>query len=404
MKRLLSIFLLIVFAIGLTRAISNTSLFTERAVAAPTQEIRGVWLTNVDSEVLFDRKTLRNSVNELAQLGFNSLYPTVWNWGYTLYPSRVARSVIGVDRDPRREARGLRGRDMLAEITAAGHRRRMAVIPWFEFGFMAPADSELAQRRPDWLTRRQDGSTVWMEGIYPRVWLNPFKPEVQQFIQDLIVEIVTKYDIDGIQLDDHFGLPIEFGYDNYTLSLYRLDNPDKPLPTPQDPDWVRWRANKITDFLRQVFVAVKAKKPKVLVALSPNPYEFAYNAHLQDWSTWERQGLIEELIVQIYRNDLQRYTEELAQPAILDAQRHIPTGIGILTGLKGRPVPFQQIQTQAMLARDRGFAGTSYFFYESLWNLSTESKPQRKAAFKSLFTPTATRPVLRQNWQPSDKS
>jgi len=33
----------------------------------------------------------------------------------------------------------------------------MGVIPWFEFGFMAPADSDLAKRHPDWLTSRRDG-------------------------------------------------------------------------------------------------------------------------------------------------------------------------------------------------------------------------------------------------------
>jgi len=33
-----------------------------------------------------------------------------------------------------------------------------------------------------------------------------FRPEVQQFIQDLIIEIVSKYDIDGIQFDDHLAL------------------------------------------------------------------------------------------------------------------------------------------------------------------------------------------------------
>jgi len=77
----------------------------------------------------------------------------------------------------------------------------MGVIPWFEFGFMAPADSDLAKRHPDWLTSRRDGSQIWIEGKH-EVWLNPFRPEVQQFIQDLILEIVSK-DIDGIQFDDH---------------------------------------------------------------------------------------------------------------------------------------------------------------------------------------------------------
>lgn len=44
---------------------------------------------------------------------------------------------------------------------------------------------------------------------------------MQQFLVNLIVEVVQRYPVDGIQLDDHFGLPIEFGYDPYTIKLYQ---------------------------------------------------------------------------------------------------------------------------------------------------------------------------------------
>lgn len=106
----------------------------------------------------------------------------------------------------------------------------LTVIPWFEFGFMAPADSLLAKNRPQWLTSKSDGTRIIKEGTHNRVWLNPFRPEVQQFIQDLIVEIVRNYNIDGIQFDDHFGLPSELGYDAYTVALYKKNTVVKLPP------------------------------------------------------------------------------------------------------------------------------------------------------------------------------
>ena len=180
-------------------------------------ELRGVWLTNVDSDVLFSTQKLTNALDRLKQLNFNVVYPGVWNWGYTLYPSRVARRVIGRSVDP---TPGLRRRNMLTEAVSEGHQRGLKVIPWFEFGFMAPADSQLAKRRPQWLTSKVDGSKIKKEGTHDRVWINPFNPQVQRFIKDLIVEMVQNYDIDGIQFDDHFGLPSEYGYDRYTVALY----------------------------------------------------------------------------------------------------------------------------------------------------------------------------------------
>ena len=64
-------------------------------ITAPTTELRGVWLTNIDSDVLFSRRKLDQAIERLAALNFNTIYPTVWNWGYTLFPSRVAERVTG---------------------------------------------------------------------------------------------------------------------------------------------------------------------------------------------------------------------------------------------------------------------------------------------------------------------
>ncbi len=348
------------------------------------QEVRGVWLTNIDSDVLFSTENTTNAIATLDQLNFNTLYPTVWNWGYTLYPSAVAKQVTGIELDP---TEGLQGRDVLQEIIAQGHQKGMTVIPWFEFGFMAPADSELAQRHPEWLTQRADGSTMWLEGkMHERVWLNPLHPEVQKFITDLIVELVSNYDVDGIQLDDHFGYPSELGYDDYTVALYQQEHNGKSPPqNAKDPEWIRWRADKITNYMEELFDAIKKANPQAIVSLSPNPQGFSLKSFLLDWKTWERKGLIEELIVQVYRNNTNSFINEVTQPEIIAAKEHIPVSIGILSGLKSRNVLFGRIRQQVAITRERNFDGVSFFFYESLWNLALESPEQRKSALLSIF-------------------
>ena len=365
----------------------------------PTQEIRGVWLTNIDSQILFNPQLLRSAIEELGTLKFNTVYPVVWNWGYTLYPSQVMRQATGEAIDPREP--GLRGRDPLAEMVQLGRQNNIAVMPWFEFGFMAPADSELVKRNPEWVTQRKDGSKVWKEGEYDRVWLNPFKPEVQQFILSLVDEIVSKYGVDGIQFDDHMGLPSEFGYDAYTVALYKKENPGKEPPVnAKDPQWLRWRANKITEFMGRVFAIVKARKPYATVSLSPNSQAFSYENYLQDWATWRRLGYVEEILLQAYRTDPTGFISELVQPDIQEAKKHVPVAIGILTGLKNKPMPMSIIEQKIQIARDRGFSGVSFFFYETMWNLSSEPSQDRKSSFQMLFTPPVTRPSLVRGWLP----
>lgn len=364
----------------------------------PKVELRGVWLTNIDSNVLFQRQRLEKALQRLHEFNFNTVYPVVWNWGYTLYPSQVAAKVIGRSLDPEP---GLQGRDILKEIVSEGHKNRLKVIPWFEFGFMAPADSLLAKNRPQWLTSRQDGSKIVKEGIHNRVWLNPFHPEVQQFIQNLIVEIVKNYDIDGIQFDDHFGLPSELGYDPYTVALYKQEhNGQAPPPDPKNPQWLRWRADKITNFMERVFTAIKANQKDCIVSVAPNPQRFSYEYYLADWQRWERMGLIEDLVLQIYRDDLNVFIQELEYPEVKAARSHIPVSIGILSGLKNRTVPIEQIQTQVEKVRDRNFAGVSFFFYETLWNLSQQQPRKRQTGLKKIFPTPTTYPNLLTGWQP----
>ncbi len=362
-----------------TNAIAQTSI---AQIDAPTTELRGVWMTNIDSDVLFSKRNLSQGIARLKRMNFNTIYPTVLQGGYTLFPSKVAKAVIGTELDPEP---GLQNRDMLAEAVAEGHRNGLAVIPWLEFGFMLPGDTPIAQAHPDWIAQRADSSEVWLEGgRIERRWLSPFHPQVQQFMTALVAELVTNYDVDGIQFDDHLGLPVAFGYDDYTVRLYQQEHGGQYPPLDEnEPGWVRWRADKISEFVAQLFHTVKALDPDCIVSLSPNPHAFAYETYLQDWFRWERSGYIEELIVQVYRNDMPRFLKELNDPTVRKSNAHIPTGIGILAGLKNRDVPMSLIAEQVETVRKEGLGGVSFFFYETLG--------RRDRQFSKLFAQPAKR-------------
>lgn len=359
-------------------------------------ELRGVWLTNIDSDVLLKGDCLSDAIQRLSKLQFNTIYPTVWNGGYTLYPSDVAKRVVGQALDP--NAPGLKERDVLAEMVQQGHQYGLSVIPWFEFGLMTPPGSELAQRHPRWITQAKDGTQI-KDG---QLWLNPCHPEVQQFIVDLISEVAEKYEVDGIQLDDHFGLPVALGYDDFTKQIYRLENGGKnPPENYQDANWMRWRANKLTNLMTQIFHAVKAKR-NCVISLSPNSLDFSYKYYLQDWQTWRLNGLVEELILQVYKDEVSELSDFVAQiqrPEVQKASRHIPVAVGILTGLKNQPVPMALIEAEVQAVRKEKLAGVSFFFYETLWNLGKETPDEKRiAAFENLFV--VKRPNILQGWKP----
>ncbi|MGB8699144.1 MAG: glycoside hydrolase family 10 protein [Thermosynechococcaceae cyanobacterium] len=376
--RLRRLFLPILFVITLlaTQGFAQaTSLNIQNAAA-----IRGVWMTVNDSVIWRDRSNTQKAMADLARLNFNTIYPVVWNSGYTQYPSAVAQQAKIQSFIPV----GKQGQDTLADLAAQAHQQGLRVIPWMEFGFMTPPSSELATQHPDWLTQQSNGNPYWVGAAGEVVWLNPFHPEVQQFMSDLVSEVVSRYDVDGIQFDDHTSLPNVFGYDPYTLALYAKETKKTGVPLPSDPHWVSWRANKLTAFMERLNKTVKAIRPNAVFSVAPNPYDTAYKGYLQDWLGWIRKGIVDELIVQIYRPDLNSFFSQATRPELVEAQKKIPTGVGILTGLQNRVISMAQIQTQTQAAQSQGL-GVTYFYYESLWDLAPEPMAMRQSQFQALL-------------------
>ena len=353
-------------------SVGKLGYFLQKDIDVEIFEVRGIWLTNVDSNILHSRAQIEVGLQRLKNLGFNTIYPVVWQRGFTLYPSKVAQDFIGfsVMETPN----FFQNRDMLTEVIEVAKPLNLRVIPWFEYGLMTPPNSPLAQQHPDLLTLDINQSPIRLKSHDSnkrdiQAWLNPCQPKAQQFIVDLIAEIVENYEIDGIQLDDHFGFPVEMGYDLFTQNLYKIEQSVKEVPANhQDPKWISWGIKKTTELLEKIFHTVKSKRSDCLVSISPNPLDFAKKYYLADWELWLEKGLAEEIVLQVYRDNLPRFLGEISKLEVIKSKNHIPVSIGILTGLKNKPVALDWIKEQVHETRAAKLSGVSFFFYESLFN------------------------------------
>lgn len=369
-------------------SIGKVGYFFLPHVAVSLSEMRGVWLTNVDSDVLYSRSQIETGLQQLKQLGFTTIYPAVWQRGYTLYPSSVAETFTGRSITPDSH---FANRDMLAELVEIAKAYELKIVPWFEYGLAAPPNSRLHLKNPHLISLDQRGEAIRIKSTDGKpdqfVWLNPCRPEVQQFMVDLITDVVTRYPVDGIQLDDHFSSPIELGYDPFTQDLYQAET-RRPMPqTAKDPQRIQWGTAKMTHLLSQVVKAVKAKS-EGLISVSPNPLAFSKSNYCVDWHTWAKKGLIDELVLQVYRDNMTSFIQEISKPEVIETQNHIPTAIGILTGIKTRSVSTRLIEQQLQEVRRRNVAGVSCFFYETLFHeqLSPSKVTRNPADLQRLFT------------------
>ena len=332
----------------------------------PPSEVRGVWLTNVDSNVLESRENIARAMQFLADHHFNVVFPVVWNKGFTLYQSATMDSLFGYSIDTLYS-----GRDPLAELIEEAHARGLAVIPWFEFGFSPSHEKSsrhILERKPEWAERDRDGGIVTKNGFH---WMNAFRPEVQNFLRALVIEVVENYDVDGVQGDDRLpAQPVEGGYSDYTRNLYQDEHGGSAPPADiRDVEWVKWRAEKLTAFADKLYRDVKKLKPGITVSWSPSMYPWGLEEYLQDWPTWIRNGSADLVIPQVYRYTFAQYDSALASQAPeslgvrADACVLVP---GMLLNIADYVMPEEYLKAALELNRRKGYRGEVFFFYEGL--------------------------------------
>lgn len=327
----------------------------------------GTWVTNVASDALDSRASIQRTVATCKTSGIKNIFVVVWNQGRTLYPSDVMQTNFGADA---RIMTRFAGRDPLQEMIEEAHKENIKVHAWFEYGFAASnglSDGGLIIRtKPTWAAKDRDGNLLTKNGFQ---WMNAFMPEVQNFMISLVMEVVNKYDVDGVQGDDRLpALPSTGGYDDYTVNLYKAQHSGASPPVdPKNAAWLTWRTNLLTEFLGRLYSQVKARKPNVMVTTAPSVHPWAKDEYLQDWPTWLDKGYTDLVLPQVYRYDIVAYRATLAQQlTYLKPQFKTKFYPGILIQNAGINPSVEFMTEMINENRRNGVRGESFWFFEGI--------------------------------------
>ena len=339
----------------------------------------GVWLTNSPSRLYYDRAEMTRALNELQAAGFNAIYPNVWSRGTTFHrsqfaPVEPALIKAGIELDP------------ICTLAKEARQRGMKIIPWFEYGLMEPAEAAVVQNNPEWVLAKADGSRSMTMHGKQMSWLNPAHPQVRERFIGLVLEVMQRCRVNGLQLDDHFAWPVEFGYDAYTSALYEQDTGAPPPKDHTNRYWMTWRRRQLTGLLRELRQRLNQESLPQRISLSPGPFRFAYNHWLQDWELWAVGELIDDLVVQNYAYSLQGFAKDLNQPALRKARQWgLPVQIGVLAGFGKRTTPIPVLAEKKRLSNEQGY-GVIYFYWEGLWGVHSgeEGSDYRRKALQQM--------------------
>ena len=337
-----------------------------------SQPLRGVWLTNIDSDILFDSQKTKEALTKIKKAGFNTVYPVVWNDGYTLHPSEIMVQTFGEEFRQDTVFRSLE-LDPLQNVIDHAKPLGLVVIPWFEFGFSSSYQQDgghILAAKPEWAARDKQGNILTKNGFE---WMNAIHPEVQDFLLDLVTEVLVNYEVAGIQGDDRLpAMPSEGGYSSYTQELYKLQTGLMVPDDPKETKFLDWKADQLSLFAGRLFETVKSYNTDVIVSMAPSVYPWSKEQYLQDWPQWLADGSLDELIPQNYRWDIESYEltlEELvtSYKAAKQPNASVRFATGIIIKAGDRFNDYSYVKEAIDINRKNGVQGEVYFFYEGLF-------------------------------------
>ncbi len=190
--------------------------------------------------------------------------------------------------------------DPLTFWVSESHKRGLELHAWFNpYRAQLPRGGEITEH--SLVKKKPHLAKLLPNGTY---WLDPANKETQDHSYAVIMDVVRRYDVDGIHFDDYF-YPYGDGNfpDDETWNAYVADGGSMSRGD--------WRREAVNTFIKRVYDGIKKEKPFVKFGLSPfgiwrpgNPPSISgfdqYNGLYADAKLWLNEGWIDYWTPQLY--------------------------------------------------------------------------------------------------------
>lgn len=382
--RLVVVPALLFMAASLARLPAQTASYVASMLRPPTppREFRGVWVATVNNidwpskkglTTAEQKAELRAILDRVAALRLNAVLFQVRPACDALYASRLepwSEYLCGqMGQSPKPFY------DPLEFAVAEAHRRGLELHAWFN-PFRARHNTATSPIARHHISQSRPGLVV---KYGKQMWLDPGQREAHDYSLQVIRDVVRRYDIDGVHMDDYF-----YPYPERTSDKRVINFPD-------GASWQRyqaaggrltrddWRRDNVNNFIRRLNDAVHAEKWWVRFSVSPfgiwrpgNPPQIkgfdAYADLYADSRKWLASGWLDFFVPQLYWSSKE---PEQSFPVLLNwwakqntGHRHVWPGIAVTragNATWGAEEIVRQVNSSRNAAETRG---------QIYWNMS----------------------------------
>lgn len=348
---------------------------------SPKREFRGAWIATIANidwpskqglPAIEQQQQFIERLDQLKALGCNTAIVQIRPACDALYSSKIepwSHYLTGRQGEP-----PFPYYDPLVFMIEETHKRNMEFHAWFN-PFRALIDNKHNINPPNHVTRTHPD---WIINYGTLSIIDPGIPEAREYVLGVIMDVVRRYDIDAVHLDDYFypyhvaGITLN---DNKTYTRYGhgFDRDD-------------WRRNNVNLFISQLNTNIKSVKPYVKLGISPfgvwrnkskDPEGSEtkggltnYDDLYADVMLWMQRGWIDYMLPQLYWEHTHKAVPfGTLMPWWYDHcyKRHVYYGLGLYKMVDARSGPWAGVREMMWQLRDiRGKCPNSgYAFYSA---------------------------------------
>lgn len=290
MKRIIPFFLII--------SVLLTSCQHQSNIENPESEIKAVWISCYDyicasGKTADEYKAITDEMfSNIAGKGLNTAFVHLRAFCDSFYQSDIfpySEYIAGTQG-------GMLAFDPFEILLASAEKYNIEIHAWinpFRISYSTDisllCDSSPAKKLIE--QGNQNGEICVLEsGIY----LNPASPQAQKIVFDGIREILGKYQLSGIHIDDYFYPSTDEEIDKNQYSYYLASGGRLPLN--------EWRRENVNAFVAAMYSLIKSYGENITVSISPSgDIESNLNKHFADVALWlSQKGYADMIIPQIY--------------------------------------------------------------------------------------------------------
>ncbi len=305
---------------------------------------------------------------------------------------------------------------LVSQAHAAGLEVHAWIVPYRISSVWPPSGNALLASHPEWLMVPQanmGGGPAQVGGYYT---FDPGSPDAQEYLTSIVRELVTNYQIDGINLDyiryvqTNAGYPADVNYPDSSLERFQRRTGFSGTPAPTgNTAWNDFRRRTIDEYVRRLRAEIpsipNARQPlrfsADLICFGNAPASFtssdAYLLH-QNWQMWMQRGYLDLGVPMNYKREhnateAQWYRNWVNAAINWRYSRHVAAGQATYLNRKSGSI------TQMSYALGQGANGTCNYSYDATADENTDGTPEMDWTWytyvsTNLFTSTATTPTM----------